>query len=364
MPSLTLVIPTFNERENISPLISKLTDALDGIDWEVVYVDDDSQDGTAQRVRDVAQENGRVRCIHRIGRRGLSSAVIEGAMSSSSPFIAVMDADLQHDERILPEMLRVLNEEGCDIVVGSRYTSGGGIGEWDASRAKISDFATKLSKLVLKADVNDPMSGFFVVKRNVFEDCVRRLSGIGFKILLDIFASSPRPLAHKEVPYEFRTRVAGESKLDTQAAWGYLMLLLDKLVGRYVPVRFLAFTFVGGIGVLVHLAIFVTLFQWLGNTFFMSQAVATVVAMTFNYLLNNFLTYRDMRLKGLRFLTGWISFCLACSIGAVANVGVAVYLFQQQEAYWLLSALAGILVGAVWNYAVTAVYTWQKPKNA
>jgi dolichol-phosphate mannosyltransferase len=362
-PELTVVVPTFNERDNVRELIRRLDSTLTGCRWEVVFVDDDSPDDTAELVREIATTDYRVRSIQRIGRRGLSSAAIEGMLSSSAPFLAVIDGDLQHDETLLTQMLDKLREGETDIVVGSRYVQGGGIGDWSESRAAMSRVATRLSRAVLDHELTDPMSGFFMVRSDVFRSCVRNLSGVGFKIMLDIFASAPEPLRHVEMPYEFRARGAGESKLDNQAAWEYGMLLLDKLIGHIVPVRFVAFTLVGSLGVIVHLTVQALLIETLQIEFVVSQAVATLVAMTFNFALNNVLTYRDMQLRGWQWLRGWFSFSLACSVGAIANVGIASYIFTL-DTRWVLAAIAGILVGAVWNYAVTMVYTWKKPKTA
>jgi dolichol-phosphate mannosyltransferase len=359
---LSIIVPTFNERENVRELVRRLEACLRGRKWEVIFVDDDSTDGTADVVRAMAQRNPRVRCLHRIGRRGLSSACVEGMMSSAAPYLAVMDADCQHDESVLPQMLEVLRRGDSDLVVGTRYAIGGGTGEWNPARVKMSQFATRLSRAVIKQELSDPMSGFFAVRRESLDTAVRKLSNIGFKILLDLLASSPRPLRLKEIPYQFRTRNAGESKLDSQAVWDYLMLLADKLVGHIVPVRFVAFTLVGTIGVFCHFAVLTSLFGVLSFPFGTSQAIATLVALTGNFALNNALTYRDMRLTGWRWLQGWVSYALVCSLGALANVGIATYLFAR-DGYWALAALAGIVVGAVWNYAVTAVYTW-KPKPA
>ena len=361
-PELSVIVPTFNERANVVELMQRLRNSLKGHSWEVIFVDDDSPDGTAQLVREVGQHDHRVRCIQRIGRRGLSSACIEGMLASSAPYLAVIDGDLQHDETLLPHMLQGLKQDQADIVIGTRYAAGGGVGDWNQSRAAISFFATWLSRLVLKADLSDPMSGFFMLRREVMERSVRKLSGIGFKILVDLFASSPCPPRFTEIPYEFRTRKAGESKLAAQAAWDYVMLLLDKLIGHIIPVRFVVFSLVGGFGILIHLLVLALVFNQLGLGFVTSQSIATIVAMTSNFALNNILTYRDMRLKGWQWLRGWASFTIACSVGALANVGIASYLFIQ-DTTWVLAALAGILVGAVWNYAVTKVYTWKPPKS-
>lgn len=360
MPELTVVVPTFNEADNLSPLVGELTQALDGIDWEVLFVDDDSPDGTAERARALAQQNRRVRCLQRLGRRGLASACIEGMLASSAPCLAVMDGDLQHDPALLRPMLETLRGGEADIVVGSRHVSGGGVGDFSAHRQWVSRIGDRLSRAVLKARLSDPMSGFFMLTRPALMDCLRNgVSAIGYKLLVDLFASAPRPLRAVELPYTFRSRVAGHSKLDSKVMLDYLALLAEKLVGRFVPVRFLAFSAVGGLGVGVHLAVLWAVFRGLGLAFVPAQLLATLSAMTFNYVLNNSLTYRDRRLRGWRFLGGWLSFTLACSVGAVANVGIAAYLYQR-ETFWIASALSGVLVGAVWNYAVTSVYTWRK----
>ena len=358
-PLLTVIVPTLNEAGNIAVLVDRLRQALHGCDWEVIFVDDDSRDETRSVVLELARADGRIRLLHRIGRRGLASACIEGAQSSSAPFIAVMDADLQHDESLLPRMLEVLRSEDIDVVVGSRYVTGGGVGGWDARRAGMSRFATRLGQLILKIDVADPMSGFFMMRRSAFEGSVRRLSGVGFKILIDILASAEGPLRVKELPYTFRPRAAGESKLDSMVAWEYMVLVADKTVGRYVPVRFLLFGLIGFLGLGVHLVVL-----WLGLNvavlpFAAAQTTATGVAMLGNYTLNNWLTYRDRRLTGWRFVRGLVSFVLICGIGAVANVGLASFLFGNGRSSWWIAGIAGAAMSSVWNYAVSAIFTWR-----
>jgi len=354
---LAVVIPTFNERDNVPLLVDQLNRTLTGIRWEAIFVDDDSPDGTADAVRALARCQGNIRCVQRLGRRGLSSACIEGILATAAPHIAVMDGDLQHDPAVLLEMLAKIKAERLDIVVASRYMDRGNVGAWDPARALISDFAGRLSRMVIKADLSDPMSGFFLVERGAFTDAMRSLSGQGFKILLDIFASSPRPLAFAEVPLTFRQRVYGESKLDTMVAWEYLMLLLEKLVGPAVPVRFLLFSLIGGLGVGIHLATLWTVAFAFSAPFELGQAAATIVAMTSNFLLNNLFTYRDRRLRGRRLWTGLISFYAVCGAGAAANVGVASYIFGGDQSWWL-AGLAGAAVSAVWNYAMSSIFTW------
>jgi len=331
---------------------------LGGVSWEVVFVDDDSPDGTAVRIREISLRDRRVRCLQRIGRRRLTTACIEGALATSAPYIAVMDADMQHDEKLLPQMLAILKSEPIDLVVGSRHVVGGGIRAWDAGRAKVSAVAAHLSRIICKAEIADPMSGFFMLRREVLEGALRRLSGQGFKILLDILASSPRSLRFRELPYEFRERQHGESKLDTRVAWEYMMLIADKLIGHVVPVRFALFAFVGGIGLVIHM---LTLWFLLADrvAFDPAQASAAVVAMTSNFFINNFFTYRDRRLRGLGLLRGLVTFYAICALGTVANVGIAGYVFARNEVWWL-AGLAGVAVGSVWNYAVSSVFTWKQ----
>jgi dolichol-phosphate mannosyltransferase len=357
-PELAIIIPTFNEAGNVAEIARRIGVSLEGIRWEILFVDDDSPDGTAERVRDLARQDPRIRLLRRVGRRGLSSACIEGMLATTAPYLAVIDADLQHDETLLPRMLERLKSEELDIVVGSRYVSGGSVGDWNQRRQAMSRLASRMAQRLIHADLADPMSGFFLLRAPILADCVGDLSGVGYKILLDIFASSPRPLKFLEMPYGFRQRERGESKLDNAVLWEYLLMLLQKLIGPRIPVRFIAFSLIGGSGVLVHLAVLWLLNRLLGTSFLIGQSVAALVAMTTNFFLNNVLTYRDMRLRGRQLIWGWFSFVLACSIGAIANVGIATYLFEGDSG-WVLSALAGILVGAVWNYAVTAVYTWR-----
>jgi dolichol-phosphate mannosyltransferase len=355
---LSIIVPTFNERENIISVIEAVSEALPNVSWEIIFVDDNSSDGTASFVREIAQTDRRVRCLHRFGRRGLSSACVEGIMSTASPIIAVMDGDRQHDERVLWQMYQTLNTSDADVVVGSRYVEGGGVSDWDRKRVAMSRFATRVSNWITGTSLSDPMSGFFMMRRDAFFASLPRLSSIGFKILLDIAASSDRVLKIVDVPYQFRARQHGVSKLDSMVLWEFFLLLLDKSIGRYVPVRFISFALIGGSGVLVHVFILTLMFKILNFSFVAAQITATFTAITTNFLLNNALTYREQRLKGIKLLFGWINFNIVCLIGAAANVGVARWMFTNNS-MWLVSGLAGIAVGVVWNYAMSAIFTWR-----
>jgi dolichol-phosphate mannosyltransferase len=357
-PELTIVIPTLNESGNIAPLLERLRKTLHGIAWEVLFVDDDSTDDTRTHIAQQAQHDTRVRLLHRIGRRGLSSACVEGMLASVAPVLAVMDADLQHDETLLPKMLDAIKTQQADLVVGSRYMQGGDIGQWSRTRARISQLATLMGRK-LAGDLTDPMSGFFMIRRNAFDLAVRNLSAIGFKILLDIVASAQRPLKIVELPFSFGQRVAGESKLDASVSGQFVMLLLDKWIGHIVPVRFVMFSAIGLLGLGVHLAALWVALNMFHLPFAWAQGVATLVAIFNNFALNNVFTFRDKRLHGLALVRGFIIFLCVCAVGAMANVGVAAYLFGTGEANWWLAGIAGAAMSAVWNYAVTSVLTWR-----
>ncbi|MEM6748408.1 MAG: glycosyltransferase family 2 protein [Pseudomonadota bacterium] len=353
-----VVVPCFNENDNVAELLRRLDVTLQGIVWEAIFVDDDSPDGTADTVRELARHDRRVRVIQRLGRRGLSSAVMEGMMATPASYVAVIDADLQHDERILTDMLAKARE-GADVVVGTRYADGGSTGDWDETRVGMSRFATKLANIILPTELSDPMSGFFLVTRETLETSLRNVSGQGFKILLDILASGPKDVKVAEVAYTFRSRHAGESKLDSAVLLAFAEMLLEKTVGRFVPVRFVMFAGIGGLGLFVHLAVMLLSMEGIGSSFVVAQAAATGVAIAFNYTLNNTFTFRDQRLKGWRWLSGLLSFYVVCSLGAAANVGVANVVFERDYSWWL-AAISGVMVGAVWNYAVSTVFTWKK----
>jgi dolichol-phosphate mannosyltransferase len=355
---LSVVIPTLNEAGNVEPLLEKLGVALAGIEWEAIFVDDGSTDGTPELLTRIAQADRRVRMIRRIGRRGLSSAVVEGALASTTPIIAVIDADLQHDERILPDLYRSI-ASGHELAIGTRYCEGGSTGEWDESRRKISRFATALASPIMKTRLSDPMSGFFAVRREVLLEAAPRLSNVGYKILLDLVASLPRPLKTAEVGYTFGTRQHGASKLDEMVALEYLELLLDKSIGRFVPVKLVQFGAVGMVGVGVHLLLLDLALTSLGLPFAWSQAAAVIGAMTFNFALNNRFTYRDQQLKGFAWLTGLLSFYLVCSLGAVANVGIGSLVYDQFHGWWI-AGIAGAIVGSVWNYVASGWLTWTR----
>ena len=354
---LSLVVPTYNERANIARLIAAVAQVMDGLDWEIIVVDDDSPDRTFEEVRRLAARDRRVRCLRRVGRRGLSSAVIEGALAASGEVIAVMDADFQHDERVLAAMYRKLEETGADIVVATRYDGEGGVGEWNAGRQMMSRLATWASQMVGGHRTTDPMSGFFMFRRDLLDEVVYDLSAQGYKILLDILASTRRSLRVEEVPFVFRVRTEGQSKISAMVIAEYATLLVEKLSRGFVPGRFVLFCMVGSLGILVHmLALWASRSAGLG--FEDGQIMATFIAMLFNFGLNNEVTYRRWRLSGTAIYGGVVAFCMICSVGALANVSVA-ELALAQLGSWPLAGLSGALIGGVINFAIADNIVWQ-----
>jgi dolichol-phosphate mannosyltransferase len=360
---LAIVLPTFNESGNVGLLVDRLAKALAGIHYEVIFVDDDSPDGTADAVRRLSDHHQNVRVLQRIGRRGLASACIEGILAASAPFVAVMDADLQHDESVLPQMLRLIRDEHLDLVAASRNIAGGGMGQFAGWRVKLSQLGKRLSLMGAEHSLSDPMSGFFMVRFTAFELLAHRLSGIGFKILLDIVLSADPGMRIGEVPYQFRAREYGESKLDLMVGLEYFELLVDKHFGDLVNVRFVLFAMVGALGVCVHLLILRSLLFLDGLSFATGQAVTTFIVMILNYVLNNSVTYRDRRRRGWSFWAGLFTFCLACGLGVAANVAISNEAFHRGVP-WVLAALTGLLFSAVWNYGVTSMTTWRQARRS
>jgi dolichol-phosphate mannosyltransferase len=197
-----------------------------------------------------------------------------------------------------------------------------------------------------------------MLPRPLFEQLSRNLTGQGFKILLDLVLSAPARLRVVEIPVTFRQRVAGESKLDALVMAQFGGLLLDKVLGGVLPQRFISFAIVGALGVLVHLAVLATLRETTSLSFEVEQAIATIVAMAFNFELNNAITYRDQRLKGPRLWRGLVLFMVVCGFGAIANIGIAQALYES-HANWTFAGAMGAVIGVVWNYAVSATLVWR-----
>jgi dolichol-phosphate mannosyltransferase len=359
---LSVIVPTFNESGNISEIVKRLDTVLAGFGWEVIFVDDNSPDGTAEIVRTLAADDRRIRLISRHNRRGLSSAVIEGMLAATADILAVMDGDLQHDETVLPRLYDAVARGGADIASASRFLlEDGADGLSSEKRVHLSNTGIKAANRLFGLELTDPLTGFFVVRRNVVEDALPNLSEVGFKILLDILASASKPPRIVELPFKFRPRASGASKLDNRVLYDFLLFFIEKKLSRFLPVpsQFLSFALINTIGIGVHFSIFFPLVDFANVDFFPAQLIATIIAMAFNYSVNNFVTYHDRQLRGTDFYIGFVVFAALCALGIIANVGVASILHTQYEnLFYAVPALAGALITVVWNYAATKAFVW------
>lgn len=373
MLQLAVILPTYRERANIAPMVARLDAALQGVAWEAIFVDDNSPDGTADEARRIALEDPRIRVIERIGRRGLASAAIEGMCATAAPIVAVMDADQQHDPALLPQMLSAVEGGEYDLAYASRFAEGASTEAWGRpDRVKASGLANRIANKVTGVELTDPMSGYFMIRAETLRADAHRLSGVGFKILLDILATVDRPLKVKEFPLHFAARAEGESKLDQTVVFEFLVGLYDKWLGRIIPTRFALFGTVGAMGVAVQLGALWVLLKLIagerfvyGNwsesaTFNTANTLAAIIAMTFNFVLNNELTYSDKRLRGFGpVLRGWAQFALTCSLGLLTNIGSAAVL-KTIGFHAVVAVTVGIVLGSVWNFALSSRFVWGK----
>jgi dolichol-phosphate mannosyltransferase len=357
-PELSIIVPTFNERANVLILVERLSRLLVSCDWEIVFVDDNSPDGTAAAARAIGETDSRVRCIRRVGRRGLAGACLEGMLASQARYVAVMDADLQHDEALLVPMLDNLRGGRADLVVASRYLDGGSATGLSKQRSRVSRWSNALVRHLLGIELTDPMSGHFMIRRDTFEALAPAISSQGFKILLDMLSTAGGRLRTIELPSAFRERQHGESKLDSKIALDFAALVTAKLTNDAVSARFLMFCLVGLTGIAVHLSILSVLLAT-ALSFGAAQALATVGAIAWNFVLNNLFTYRDQRLTGWHFLTGLVRFQVICAIGAISNVGIATWIYDYDNVWWI-AGLGGALIGTVWNFVVSAAFVWRQ----
>jgi dolichol-phosphate mannosyltransferase len=360
-PTVSVVVPTYQESANIPILFERIKCALNGAPWELIVVDDNSPDGTSNVAFALAAEDRRVRCLRRVNRSGLAGAVIEGWMSSSADFVAVIDGDLQHDESILPKMYEALARGSGNLAIGARARAeGGGL---SPARQALSDLGAWFFRRIAGSAVTDPMSGFFMIRRDIVSRLAPRLSPDGFKILVDVILSAGGGLKIVEVPYVFRKRHAGESKLTPLVAIDFLGLVVHHATAGILPIRFVLFAMIGASGLIVHIVTLSAVLHWFGlMTFDAAQLVATIVAMGSNFILNNEITYRPYRYGGLGMVAGFLAFALGCSVGALANIDVASWLFRANGTWWV-AGIAGALLSVVWNYAVSTNLIWRRRRR-
>ena len=357
---LTVVLPAYNERNNIDFLLQNLAKAdMHQQIKRVIYVDDDSPDGSSEYIKSLANAHFEVLCIHRIGRQGLSSAVVEGVMLADTEYVAVMDADGQHEPTDLMGMLNLALKDKIDFVVGSRFKAQDSLDNHTGLRHFISKKGNALCNFILKRELTDPLTGFFLFKRSIFLGAVRDMKPTGFKILLEfLYRIRSNNIEVVDYPIQFRTRHEGESKLDSRVLLEFIDQILGFLTKGLFPENLFGFLLVGASGLIVHLSLLYILLFPVGVNFELSQSLATLTSMISNFSLNNILTFRRNRLRGWRWVKGLLYFVVVCSIGATANVGAAAYLNNAGESWWL-SGLMGILVGTIFNFALSRFFIWK-----
>jgi len=354
---LSVIVPTYNERGNVAPLVTRLEATLAGVAWEAVFVDDDSPDGTAREVKTIAARDPRVRCLRRVNRRGLAGACIEGILGSSAPYVAVIDADLQHDETLLPRMLDSLKSGRSDLVVATRFGAGGSAQAMSPTRESGSRLARRLAWMLGGVALSDPMSGFFAIRRDRFEPLAASLSPDGFKILLDIVTRARGTLRVAEEPYSFGSRVYGKSKLDARVVLEYLGLLLSRASRDAVTPRFLSHALVGVVGLVVQL-VAMRVGLALGLAFIQAYALGAVVALGASFVVTNLLlTHSDRRLRGFSVIPGLLVFGVTSAFGLVAGIGMAAWLYTLRPVWWLAGAV-GSVVGTVCSHATSPRLSW------
>lgn len=355
---ISVIIPVFNEAANVRPLIAQLRRALAGRNWEALFVDDNSPDGTAEIVRAESLEDDRIRLILRVADRGLARAAVQGLLSAKADLLCVMDGDGQHNPGVILDLLPMIERGDADIVSAARRLSGhldpDSLG---ATRLSLSRLGNRMCEATLKRKIRDPLSGFFAIRRDAFLALAPRLGDPGFKILLDILATDDR-LRHQEVDFNFEARRHGKSKLGVFVGWQFIVFLLGRALGGWIPPTAISFAIVGLTGVFVHLAAMFFLLS-VGASFPSSQFGASVAATSTNFLLNNWLTFSDRRMTGTRMVVGFVSYLAVASVGILASVGVATLAFSRLTHVAILAALAGIAIDAVWKYALSSRLVWR-----
>jgi len=348
---LSIILPTYNERENIGVLLERIDRALRaaGIPYEVVIVDDNSPDGTAGFAEELSKTYP-IRVVRRPGKLGLSSAVLDGFKVSRGRFIAVMDADLQHPPEVLPKMIEKLVNHECDVVVASRYTEGGSVGNWSFLRRLVSWGAILVARVLLPKvrEVRDPMSGYFMFRREVVEDSISEMNPRGFKILLEVLVKGKVGKVC-EVPYTFGRRYLGKSKLGPSEILNYLMHVLD-LSPEYVR-----FTIVGAIGTVVNLGVLALLRYLLGIPHAIASAIAIEASIINNFILNDAWTFRR---RGGTWWHKILKFHASSAAAVLVQWGVSNMVYYIVLSSSITAQLIGVLAGFILNYITSKKFVW------
>ncbi len=361
---LSVVLPTYNERDNILPILRKILSLGGDFDLEILVIDDNSTDGTPELVKEISMNERRIRLIRRLGRSGLASAIKEGILDSSSNLIAIMDSDGQHEPIAILNAVRKLTDEGLDLVSGSRFLGNSEIYGLSQARTDGSSIANNFARFSLPkahGHLTDYMSGFLVMNLNSCMPFIYKVDVNGFKFLYELLAVSKGKLKIKEIPLKFQPRNYGSSKLDLAIFWDFLISLLHTFSLRLIPRRAISFGLVGATGVLVQLISTHILMTSIRLDFVEALPISVVIAATSNYIINNALTFRAQRLKRWKLIRGLLKFLLVASLPVIANVGLATTFYSMIANNAIWAQLSGIFVVFIWNYAASSRFVWNTP---
>ena len=360
--NITFVLPTFNESGNIISLLKQLLDLNSNYEIELIVVDDNSQDGTAELVREFSKKEKNIKLINRIDRFGLSSAIKEGCINASNEIIAIMDTDGQHKVRDVINAAEKLFFENFDVVIGSRFALGASIEGLSQERAKGSIIANKFARYSLSRNyrnISDLMTGCIVLKRKSCIDFLKKVDVNGFKFLYELLSISKGILKIGEIPLSFQPRKDGFSKLDIAVIWDFFVSLSHSFLKRSIPRKAISFGFVGSTGVVVQLISSYSLMIIFGLTFEFALPIAVVLSASSNFFINNWLTFRSKRLKNKQLIFGLLKFLIVSSLPIFANVGLATSFYNYISPNTFVSQLAGIIIVFIWNYAASSKLVWE-----
>ncbi len=360
---ISIVIPTFNEVENIIPLLKKLTLIVNNFEYEIIVVDDDSPDGTSNAVNKYMQFNKKIKLITRIGRSGLSSAIKEGLIFAQGKYLLVLDGDGQHHPSFILNMLEAIKKDKSDIVIGSRFLNTSKLEGLSNERSLGSKIANKMARISLHKNyskLTDYLSGCFCVEKEITKKFIRKIEVNGFKFLYELLSLSKGELAVNEVPLIFKERRFGNSKLDIAIVWDFLISIIHNLTLRILPRRAISFGLVGISGVFVQLFITSFLVEIFRIDFYNALPFAVIFAATSNFLINNQVTFRSDRLKDLALLIGLLKFLIVASLPIIANVGITTAFYKYITADTLIAQIAGIGIVYAWNYLASSSFVWKK----
>ena len=349
---ISIIVPTYNERENLEELFERIARALEGREFEIIVVDDDSPDKTWKKAEELAKKYP-VKVIRRTNKRGLSSAVIRGFREANSEILVVMDADLQHPPEVIPKLIEAI-EEGVDIAIASRYVKGGKVENWYWWRKLISKGAIMIGRVALPKirNIKDPVSGFFALRRKVIENV--ELNPVGFKILLEILIKGKYERV-AEVPFIFGIRKAGESKLTRRQVFNYLKHLYRLMRWEGEIDRLVKFSIVGLSGILVNEGVLLIFVEFLGWDKRLAVLPAIELSILNNFIWNDLWTFRDLRRKPLYLRL--FNFHLAALAGAVVQ-GLIYLILLYVGIHYLIANLIGIGFSFIVRFLFNRNITW------